>query len=245
MDDLWEAVFGSPFLENILDDIAMKTFTTKDVSAMESRHRARFINSLSGYKSANLIGTKSHQGHENVSIVSSVFHLGADPALVGFISRPNTTERHTVENIKQTEYYTINAVPLDSVVQAHQTSARYPQHISEFEATKLTPHYSADFYAPYVLESPMRFGVMVREIKHLDINGTDLVIGEIVEIHVEESAIMSDGYIDIESMDIVSVTGLDSYHVSQRLYRLSYAKTDKVLNPLTLNGERSDWNPTK
>ena len=69
---------------------------------MEVRKRAAFINSLTGFKSASLIGTIDNNKKTNLSIFSSVFHLGSNPALVGFINRPDSVERHTLENILQT-----------------------------------------------------------------------------------------------------------------------------------------------
>ena len=66
-----------------------------------------FINSLSGYKSANLVGTADHQGRHNLAIVSSVVHLGAQPPLVGMIMRPDVVERHTLANIRETGWYTL------------------------------------------------------------------------------------------------------------------------------------------
>ena len=54
---------------------------SREIIEMESRYRAHFINSLSGFKSANLVATVDKKGLENLSIVSSCFHLGADPAL--------------------------------------------------------------------------------------------------------------------------------------------------------------------
>lgn len=62
---------------------------------MPDRDRARFINSLSGFKSANLIATQDKQGKTNVAMFSSVVHLGASPALVGFVMRPDNNDRHT------------------------------------------------------------------------------------------------------------------------------------------------------
>ena len=53
-----------------------------DLAQMEKRYRAQLINSLSGIKSANLVGTINKDRQTNLSIVSSVFHLGADPALM-------------------------------------------------------------------------------------------------------------------------------------------------------------------
>lgn len=92
---------------------------------MDQLSRVKLINSVVGYKSANLIGTVDAEGNENLSIVSSVIHLGSSPALIGFISRPHSVERHTLENIISSGYYTINAVSADIALQAHQTSARY------------------------------------------------------------------------------------------------------------------------
>lgn len=42
-------------------------------------------------------------------------------------------------------------------------------------------------------------------------------------------------------MEAVTISGLDSYHVTQRLYRLSYAKPNVPLHPLTLEGNPSSW----
>lgn len=56
------------------------------LSQLERRYRAQLINSLSGFKSANLIGTQDALGRTNLAIISSVFHLGADPALVGLLA---------------------------------------------------------------------------------------------------------------------------------------------------------------
>ena len=116
-------------------------FTQANINALDSRTRAHFINSLSGFKSANLIGTQDQQGNTNLAIVSSVVHLGANPPLVAMIMRPHTVPRHTFENIKQTGVYTINQVNQSIFKQAHQTSARYDKHESEFEHTGLTTEY--------------------------------------------------------------------------------------------------------
>ena len=83
----------------------MPIFTTNDFDKMEKRYRAKFINSLSGVKSANLIGTKSTEGKSNLSIVSSAVHIGSDPALMAFIFRPASVPRHTFENILDTPLF--------------------------------------------------------------------------------------------------------------------------------------------
>ena len=199
-------------------------FTKARIDALEKRTRTHLINSLSGFKSANLIGTQDLLGNTNLSIVSSVIHLGAHPPLVGMIMRPHSVPRHTFENILQTGVYTINQVNKAIYKQAHQTSARYDKDESEFDATGLTPEYLNEFSAPFVEESRLKYSVKFVESKHLEINGTELVIGEIVDVYLDETALQSDGFLDLQAIDTVAVTGLDSYHTSNKLTRLPYAK---------------------
>lgn len=215
----------------------LKQFSTADFSAFESRYRAHFINSLSGFKSANLVGSQDENGITNLSMVSSVFHLGASPALMGMIIRPNTVPRDTLSNIKQTGVYTINHVSSGIYQQAHQTSARYDVEVSEFDEVGLTPQYLEGVTAPFVGESLLKYALDVREITPLTINNTVLVIGEIKHVLLPEIIVAADGYIDIEQLDTVIVSGLDSYHVTERLSRLSYAKPYKKPIALNLNDD--------
>lgn len=204
----------------------MKSWHLTDIQAMQQRYRAMFINSLSGFKSANLVGTVSAQGVENLCIVSSVFHIGADPALMGMITRPQTVRRDTVENIKATGFYTLNHVNPQIVRAAHQTSARYDADVSEFTETGLTASYEQDFKAPFVAQSKVRMGLEVEEIKLLEINQTELIIGRIVLVQTDETALEPDGSLDIERLDSVAISGLDRYHSTQKITRLTYAKPD-------------------
>ncbi|PFG58555.1 flavin reductase (DIM6/NTAB) family NADH-FMN oxidoreductase RutF [Vibrio sp. ES.051] len=217
------------------------TLSKRDIQAMEQRHRTRLINSLAGYKSANLIGTRDQQGQENLSVVSSVVHLGSNPPLFGFIVRPRKSRRHTLDNILETKHFTINAISADFVQQAHQTSARYPKQISEFDSVGLTPYYDNIFPAPFVLESTLKMGLVLTEHIKIESNQTEMIIGEVLTVHAPERAIMPDGYLDLEVLDLVTISGLDSYHQTQRLYRLSYAKPNTRLFPLTHQGEPSTW----
>ncbi|ERB66105.1 flavin oxidoreductase [Vibrio coralliilyticus OCN008] len=218
-----------------------KNFTKSQITAMDERKRARLINSLSGFKSANLIGTQDKFGNNNLAIVSSVVHIGSSPPLLGFVSRPNTVDRHTLENVLQSGFFSINSVESDIARAAHQTSARYSRAQSEFDETGLTPYFSERFPAPYVLESNLKIGLKLSEYIDITANNTCLIIGEVEEILIPDQFIQPDGYVDIESMEAVTISGLDSYHVTQRLYRLSYAKPDLSLHPLTLEGDPSSW----
>lgn len=210
--------------------------TKEKLNELDQRYRAHLVNSLSGFKSANLIGTINQAGQTNLSIVSSVFHIGANPPLVGTIFRPHSVPRHTLENILETKHYTINQVTEEIYQQAHQTSARYNRDLSEFNQTNLEEEYINDFKAPFVKSSLLKYSLELKEHQLLKINNTELIIGEIRDIIVESSAVRADGYIDIESLSTVAISGLDSYHNTQRLSRLSYAKQDRAIVELNLDG---------
>lgn len=213
--------------------------SSQQIARMENRYRARLINSLSGFKSANLVGTVDTDGQPNLAIVSSVTHIGSNPPLLSFVSRPNSVQRHTLENILQTGVFSLNSVEADFAALAHQTSARYPKHQSEFNAVGLTPQFESGFAAPFVLESSIKIALSLKEHHIIKTNNTEMIIGQIEQIHLPENVIMPDGYLDIESMDWLTISGLDSYHVTQRLFRLPYAKPDKVLFPLSVSGDKA------
>lgn len=213
------------------------SFNEGQIEQLETRFRAHMVNSLSGFKSANLVGTQDADGQTNLAIVSSVVHLGANPPLIGMVMRPNTVARHTLENLRQTECFTINHVSAEFYKKAHQTSARFDKSQSEFEQVGLDTEYLADINAPFVAQSPLKFAVRLLEIKPIEANGTEFVIGQIFHIELDGNALQCDGYIDIEALDTVAVSGLDSYHVSNRITRLSYAKPNKAPHKISVSGE--------
>ena len=88
----------------------LKQFTLFDLESMEQRFRTNFINSISGFKSVALIGTTDSKSQTNLAIFSSIIHIGANPPLLGFVVRPDSVERHTLENILETKEYTINFI---------------------------------------------------------------------------------------------------------------------------------------
>ncbi len=200
-------------------------FTNRQISELEKRKRTALINSLSGFKSLNLIGTVNKKSQTNLAIFNSVIHLGADPALMGFISRPDSVEWHTLENIKETGHYTINHVNAAIFEKAHQTSARYKREESEFDAVGLKADFKNEFLAPYVQESHMQIGLQLQEIIPIQINNTQLVIGEVVELYFPAEIWDDDqGVFDIEKAGTVAGSSLDGYHSTQLIKRMKYAK---------------------
>ena len=198
--------------------------TKEEILKFEKLYCAAFVNSLSGFKSANLVGTISVEGKTNLAIFNSVIHVGANPPLMGFLMRPVSVERHTYNNIKETGHFTINHINKEIFKQAHQTSARYEKDVSEFDACGLSLEYTETVKAPYVKESKIKIGLKFLEELEIKSNGTIFMIGEIQEIVVPDYAVLTDGYIDIEKAGTIAISGLDSYHETKRIARLSYAK---------------------
>jgi flavin reductase (DIM6/NTAB) family NADH-FMN oxidoreductase RutF len=206
--------------------------SNSDLDTFEKQKRTTFINSLSGYKGAFLIGTKNAQNQENLAIFSSICHVGANPPLLGFIHRPASVERHTYENILESKQFTLNSVSQDFIEKAHQTSARYTREHSEFEEVGLTPMYRTDFFAPFVQESPLQIGLDLQEIIPITSNDTILIIGKMNCIYLPEHTMREDGFVDHESMQSICVSGLDAYHSVEKISRFSYAKPNQTLKKI-------------
>jgi flavin reductase (DIM6/NTAB) family NADH-FMN oxidoreductase RutF len=169
-----------------------------------------------------------------LAIFSSIVHIGANPPLICFIMRPDSAERHTLSNILETGCYTTNHIHENIYRQAHQTSAWYPKNSSEFDATGLETEYQNGFKAPFVKESIVQLAVEFKERIDGTINNTILIIGEINRLYIPGDCLHEDGYLDIEKAGTISCSGLDSYHTTQRLKRLSYAKSGEPITTATI-----------
>ncbi len=214
------------------NDTPVHRFHTSDIQSMDKRYRNNLVNSLSGFKSANLIGTVDEKGVGNLGTFSSVTHLGSNPALLGFILRPTTVPRNTYQNLKANGHYTINHIPKDYVEQAHQASAKYEPDVDEFEVCGLTKEWSEVHTAPYVQESQVQIGLAYEEEYPIKANGTILVIGRIVEVRLKGGILLDDGYVDLAEAGTVTINGLDGYLAPEKMVRLSYARPNEALREI-------------
>jgi flavin reductase (DIM6/NTAB) family NADH-FMN oxidoreductase RutF len=202
--------------------------TSTHLESFERFYRANLINSITGYKPAMLIGTRSQAGVDNLALFSSVFHLGADPALVGFIQRPVGVSGDTFRNISSTGMYTINHVHEAFVEKAHFTSARFEAHVSEFAACKLSPQFLEGFLAPFVKESRVKFGLELVEVVPIKHNDTKMVIGKITHLLVDPSCLEADGNINLNLVGDVCISGLENYHRVEKLVAYPYARVQDL-----------------
>ena len=204
-------------------------FDEHQIEKLEKIYRVNLMNSCSGYKSANLIGTISNNGQYNLAVFSSIVHLGSNPPLLGFFLRPTeVVPRHTYLNIKEKEFYTINSIDKLNFEKAHHTSAKYPRDISEFDITGIKPEIITDFPAPFVNSSSIKIGMkFVEEIK-IKHNRSRLIVGKIVSLDVKDEMLNNDGFIDLYKSQIATISGCDGYSFPVKNERKGYQKPRKI-----------------
>ena len=205
----------------------MRHFELKELEGLSKIYRLNLINSVTGYKSAHLIGSISPSGDENLAVFSSIIHLGSNPALIGFILRPKTVPRNSHANMKSTGVFTLNAISSNQIEDAHHTSAKYPDNISEFDQTNLEPEIKQGWKAPYVKGAQIQIGCSYVNEYLIKENDTVLVVGKIEHLFVEEQLLGKDGWIQLDKGDIVSINGLDGYAIPTLIKRFEYARPEK------------------
>jgi len=199
-------------------------FSRTDIENLERIKRLNIINSIAGIRPANLIGT-TRNNISNLAIFSSVMHLGSSPALMGFILRPQgDIKRNTYDNIKENGVFTINHVPIEKVSNAHATSAKFSEIDSEFNHCDFKEQWLEGFNAPFVEESPLKIGLKFVQSIEIEINKTTLIIGQVEHLILKENILSKEGYVDLESINSVGVSGLNSYYQLKKIGSFPYAR---------------------
>ncbi|MBP92933.1 MAG: flavin oxidoreductase [Flavobacteriaceae bacterium] len=205
-------------------------FSHEDILQLNHLYKINLINSCTGFKSANLIATKSANGIENVAIFSSVTHVGSDPPLLGVFMRPTTVTRNTYDNIKETGFYTINHVHESIITEAHHTSAKYGKEISEFDVTTLKPEYKSGINCPFVETAPVQLFMEFVEEYPIKANGTLLIIGRIKDLFLQKHVLETDGFINLSKAQVATINGLDGYAIPKLKERHAYQRPKQTLN---------------
>lgn len=206
----------------------MNFFDFDTISNLDKVYRINLINSCTGFKSANLLGTISKEGITNVAIFSSVIHLGSDPPTLGFILRPTTVPRDTYKNIQETSIFTINHIWEDIIEDAHHTSAKYDEHISEFDVTNLKPEYKGNFNAPFVKNAPVQICMKFLQDVYISSNDVTMIVAQIQELYVNDEILEKDGFINLSKGKVLAINGLDAYCTPSLKERFSYQKPKKL-----------------
>lgn len=156
------------------------------------------------------------EGNPNLSPFSFFNVFSANPPIMIFSPARrvrNNTTKHTLENVEATKEVVINVVNYDLVHQASLTSTEYAEGVNEFEKAGLTM-LKSDEVKPYrVGESPVQFECKVNEIVKLGSEGGagNLVICEVVKLHIDEEVLDENGHINQEKLDLVARAGGNYY----------------------------------
>ncbi len=203
-------------------------YTKKQIKELDRISRLKIINSVTGIKPANLIGTINNKGETNLAIFSSVVHLGSNPPLLAFVSRPRRKDfGHTYHNIQENSQYTLNHVHPEFIKNAHYTSAKFEAKVSEFERCNFTEEYHENFKAPFIKESTFKMGMSFKEAIEIKSNGTILIVGEIEYLLFPDAAMVAEE-IDLELSNSVGISGLNSYYALKKLDSFPFARVHEV-----------------
>ncbi|SDG87434.1 NADH-FMN oxidoreductase RutF, flavin reductase (DIM6/NTAB) family [Winogradskyella thalassocola] len=160
--------------------------------------------------------TVDAEGNPNLSPFSFFNVFSANPPILVFSParrvRDNTT-KHTLHNVEATKEVVINVVNYDMVHQASLASTEYPEGTNEFEKAGLSM-LPSDIVKPFrVAESPIQLECKVNDIISLGSEGGagNLVICEVVKLHIAEEVLNADQTINQEALDLVARAGGSYY----------------------------------
>ncbi len=203
--------------------------TKKDIESAQKTFRLNLINSITGIKPANLIGSVSNSGQENLAIFSSVIHLGSNPAYMGFMMRPvGGVPRHTYDNIIENEVYTINSIPTHLIEKAHYTSGKFSLDESEFERCHIQSEYIAGFKPPFVKESPIKLGMKLQDRVPIKLNGCTMIIGSIEHLIIPDELVADNGYVNLDKGNVAGISGLNTYYDLKKMDQFPFVRDNQV-----------------
>ena len=207
----------------------IKHLKENDLCNLNRFYRANLMNSIIGIKQANLIGTISELGINNVAIFSSVVHLSSNPALIGLFVRPKTIPpKQTLNNILSIEEFTINHVNENIINRSHATSFKFNEFNSEFDQCNLSEFKIKNFRAPFVKDSNVSIGLKYVNKYDIKENGTTMIIGEVKHIIIKNDNYLSEsGELNFEYSSSIGVSGNNSYFDLKFNKTLDYLGSNK------------------
>ncbi|MDR0229287.1 MAG: flavin reductase family protein [Flavobacteriaceae bacterium] len=191
----------------------MKTINPKDIPTVELQ---RYLQSSVGPRPIGLASTVDADGKPNLSPFSFFNMFSANPPILVFSPsrrvRDNTS-KHTLFNVQATQQVVINVVNYEMVQQTSLSSTEYADGVNEFVKSGLTMVPSEEVKPFRVKESPVQFECIVQEVIGLGDQGGagNLVICEVIKMHIDESILDESGHIDQRKIDLVARMGANWY----------------------------------
>lgn len=189
--------------------MTFKSINPKDLPIPELHHH---LLSAIAPRPIAFASTVDSAGNVNLSPFSFFNVFGANPPIVIFSPARNgrtNTNKHTFENVKETNECVINIVNYPMVEQMSLSSTAYDKGVNEFEKAGFTELDSELVKAPRVKEAPVQMECKVMQIIETGDGGGagNLVICEVVKLHINENVLDENGKIDSVKMDLVARMG--------------------------------------
>lgn len=189
---------------------------TIDPKEVETRELHQYMLGAIGPRPIALASTMDSEGRPNLSPFSFFNMFSTNPPILIFSparrGRDNTV-KHTFNNVKATKEVVINVVNFDIVQQTSLSSTEYAEGVNEFEKAGLSMLASESIKPYRVAESPVQFECIVREVVEMGGEGGagNLVICEVLKMHVREDILDEAGVIDQHKIDLVARMGGNWY----------------------------------
>ncbi len=218
----------------------MLSINPKDI-AIEKLHS--YLLSAVAPRPIALASTIDSNESPNLSPFSFFNVFSANPPILIFSPARrvrNNTTKHTLENIKKTKEVVINVVNFDIVQQMSLSSTEYPESINEFEKAGFAM-VASEKVKPFIVgESPIQFECKVKDIIELGTEGGagNLIICEVVKLHIKEAFLNDEGNINQQKLDLVARAG-------GSLYSRAKEGFFEIPKPLTTLGIGVDSIPIK
>ena len=191
----------------------MKSF---DPSSMHIRDLHGLLLGAVGPRPIALASTINEDGSPNLSPFSFFNVFSANPPLMIFSPArrgADNTTKHTYENVKKVPEVVINIVNYDITYQMVLSSANYAEGVNEIEKAGFTALDSDLIKPKRIAESPVQFECIVKQVIELSDGPAsgNLVLAEVVKIHVREDLLNENNKIDQRKIDLVGRMGGDTY----------------------------------
>lgn len=212
-----------------------------DLSLLPTAEKQYYLQQIVAPRPICFASTIDKEGHVNLSPFSFFNVFSAQPPIVIFSParrvRDNTT-KHTLENVQEVPEVVIHMVTEDMVQQQSLASCEYPRDVNEFIKAGFTPEPAHKIRPPMIKECKVKMECRVQEIKPLGTEGGagNLVICEVLMLHIEDSLLDTDKKMDPRRLPLVARLGGDWYSVvnEQNLFQVAKPNTQLGMGMDTL-----------
>ncbi|MBK9293501.1 MAG: flavin reductase family protein [Oligoflexia bacterium] len=174
------------------------------------------------------VSTIDEKGNTNLAPFSFFMGVCAKPLTLAFapMQKPANIAKDTLNNIRTVKEFVVNVVPEYLADKMNLTSFDFPSNVSEFKEAGLTPASSSVVKPPRVKESPINMECKLHTLIEIGAHpgGGYLVVGTVVQMHVDNSLLNSANHIDLDKLKLIGrLSGANyvrAYHSNENIFEL-------------------------